>query len=1497
MLWLLMQALVVQPLLLWHPAAKAGCDAPAEPAPQVSTDNIAAGEGTEEVAPGIASTAGADIVGGAQSNDGSPDAAPAPEGPAEAESTQSGDAGDGNAAGGGCEWYDCGEEEASGNENIPGNDTNGGDPWLLGLVLSTSGGASRHPSWYDHVIDPINVTLADKSHLQVDYVSGGAAPLRWARIYHSNLSAFGAAVTTPIGTGWRNIYDRSVQVVSAAQVRLHRANGRAIDFTWTGTAWASATPVGTLTAISGGWNYLNERDTLETYDSIGRLTSLNTAGLVTTVQYDVTGRLARVANPFGRALNFGYDPIGRLSTVTLPSGAALTYAYDDRNNLVNVRFADNSVRQYRYENASFPNALTGVVDESNRRRLTWLYDVQGRPSGGWYGNNVNAVTVQYGNGVVTTTDSRGTQRVRTLANVASAPAISSIQVAATADSAVVATSFSFDANGILSGVVSRNGETYTRNNDARGRPVSMTRAYGTAFAVNTAVTWHATWKRPIQVVTAGVTYNRVLDAYGRTTQVTRIGTNGTAETILTRTYNAQNLLASQTNSRGQTISYGYDSQGNRISRTDAQGRQTLYSNFNAHGQAGKIVRPNGSVVYRSFDTRGRLVARNDTGRLTQFSYDGAGRFSSITWPDGSWHNFGYTEAGHLVTVNNHRNETTVLTRDAAGKVTGTDIYNSAGTRVGGSRGTLDALGRLATVTDSRNYTHRVLYDAATARPAGTQDATGRVITFNLDVLNRITSVTQPNTAAMAPVTGSTRSTSHVYSQDGRARYVSTTDTNGVATAFSHDLLNRPQEEAGSDAGTSNVVRNASGDITTQTDARGITTNRTFDASGRLTAVTPNNYSAGFTYSYVPNRSDSALSQMSYPNGSTSWTYDAAGRVATKSQTVFNLTRTLAINRDSLGRPVTLIYPSGMQVGIAYSGDAVSAITVNGQTLLDNIGYRPFSKVPTGWRWGNGTTHARTYDADGRTTAVTLGPSTRSYSYDAVGRVSAFTDTALGVNRVSSFTYDEADHISGYAGPQGTSGYGWDTNHNRRTEITGGTTWNYRYAAGSNRFTGFNGANTLTYGADGNPLADSTQVVQYTYDGLQRLVDIYRPQTGGVAPKGWDVQSTYDALGMRVWKGYSRFTYGDFDARGKGGSKVAGTVTDKSKTVKSALAVGGPGGGAAGRKRVTPLKPKVFGGAPLPVKTATTHSSGYYESVSDTIFFHDDAGHLLGEYDLGNQRVQETIWFAGMPVATVQSNGALYYVHSDHLNTPRSVTRPSDNFEVWRWDSEPFGRTAAVIDATVAANGFSFNLRFPGQYLDAESGLHYNWMRFYDPRIGRYLEADPAGLRGGFARYTYVTGDPLTSVDVTGLQQIPGSSASLGGLAAIANYSYGTQGVVGAPSGSTFGDIGSQHGGEYISAILNLPAYALAIVSGGEVLAGAASLASYVEWGNLASRGAIASIIQLAGNIEKNAYGANIPQSLNSSAPTSAAALNKAAVEAARRFELLMQSMAKTCGTP
>ena len=81
--------------------------------------------------------------------------------------------------------------------------------------------------------------------------------------------------------------------------------------------------------------------------------------------------------------------------------------------------------------------------------------------------------------------------------------------------------------------------------------------------------------------------------------------------------------------------------------------------------------------------------------------------------------------------------------------------------------------------------------------------------------------------------------------------------------------------------------------------------------------------------------------------------------------------------------------------------------------------------------------------------------------------------------------------------------------------------------------------------------------------------------------------------------------------------------------------------------------------------------------------------------------------------------------------------------VWKADYNPFGK------ASITTQGPTFNLRFPGQYYDVETGLHYNWRRYYDPATGRYITSDPIGLAGGINTYAYALSNPIGNADPTG----------------------------------------------------------------------------------------------------------------------------------------------------
>lgn len=106
--------------------------------------------------------------------------------------------------------------------------------------------------------------------------------------------------------------------------------------------------------------------------------------------------------------------------------------------------------------------------------------------------------------------------------------------------------------------------------------------------------------------------------------------------------------------------------------------------------------------------------------------------------------------------------------------------------------------------------------------------------------------------------------------------------------------------------------------------------------------------------------------------------------------------------------------------------------------------------------------------------------------------------------------------------------------------------------------------------------------------------------------------------------------------------------------------------------------------------------------------------------------------------------------ADGLQSPRVMTDAAGAI-LWQWSTKgnPFGEQPPA-----SSNGFVYNLRFPGQYCDTESGLNYNVNRDYESTTGRYIQGDPIGLDGGLSTYTYVGGNPLGFVDPLGLAQSP-----------------------------------------------------------------------------------------------------------------------------------------------
>ncbi len=158
--------------------------------------------------------------------------------------------------------------------------------------------------------------------------------------------------------------------------------------------------------------------------------------------------------------------------------------------------------------------------------------------------------------------------------------------------------------------------------------------------------------------------------------------------------------------------------------------------------------------------------------------------------------------------------------------------------------------------------------------------------------------------------------------------------------------------------------------------------------------------------------------------------------------------------------------------------------------------------------------------------------------------------------------------------------------------------------------------------------------------------------------------------------------------------------------------------------------------------------------SITIYHYDQRGYLITETTETGALIKDYIWQQGlhpvaqidasMPVQAGMPSEGIIYLHTDHLLTNRLATDATRKV-IWRWEGEAFGNTPA-------SGSVSVNLRFPGQYYDAETNLHYNHFRYYDPELGRYITSDPIGIIGGMNTYGYVEQNPIVSIDPYGLEE-------------------------------------------------------------------------------------------------------------------------------------------------
>jgi RHS repeat-associated protein len=169
--------------------------------------------------------------------------------------------------------------------------------------------------------------------------------------------------------------------------------------------------------------------------------------------------------------------------------------------------------------------------------------------------------------------------------------------------------------------------------------------------------------------------------------------------------------------------------------------------------------------------------------------------------------------------------------------------------------------------------------------------------------------------------------------------------------------------------------------------------------------------------------------------------------------------------------------------------------------------------------------------------------------------------------------------------------------------------------------------------------------------------------------------------------------------------------------------------------------------------------------STTIYHYDLMGNLIQETDGSGNVIASYVYAGTQRIAKIEPSGTIYYYHNDHLGTPLAMTDTSGDI-VWKAAYNPFGKAEVDPSSTITNN-----FRFPGQYYDAESGLHYNWHRYYDPGTGRYMTADPIGIKGDINLYSYVINNPIKFIDPYGLKCNMTNYAACVGMLTVGGLSY------------------------------------------------------------------------------------------------------------------------------
>ncbi|MFJ3641938.1 putative T7SS-secreted protein [Streptomyces sp. NPDC090108] len=762
--------------------------------------------------------------------------------------------------------------------------------------------------------------------------------------------------------------------------------------------------------------------------------------------------------------------------------------------------------------------------------------------------------------------------------------------------------------------------------------------------------------------------------------------------------------------------------------TDSLGHRTTYLT-NRHCQVIAETDALGAVTHYRRDRFNRLLSETDPlGRVTTFAYDTAGNLTCVVRPDGREARAEYNGLGLPVKVVNPDGTVIRQAYDVHGNRT--SVTDSAGRT---THFTYTEAGHLASVTDSLGHTTRVASDRS-GLPLEITDPLGAVTRYGRDAFGRPVTVTDPagaTTRSEWTVEGhlarrtAPDGTTEVWTHDGEGNCTTYTDQLGGVSRLEYTHFDLLAARTGPDGVRYEFAHDTELRLTEVTNPLGLKWSYEYDADGRL------------------------VTETDFDHHSLTYTYDAAGRQTGRTNAVGETT---LFERDELGRTIRKD-AAGQVTTYAYdlTGQLARATGPDGSTLTllrDRHGHLRSETV-------DGRTQTYTYDALGRRTGRTTPTgATTIWSYDAAGRRTSM----VASGRTIDFAYDET-------GREQSRRVGGTVALEHTFDSMGRLTTQSVTGAGGHTVQ----QRSYTYRADGNVIGIDDHlsgVRRFDLDATGRVTAVHAAdwteayaydkagnQTQAVWPAGHPGQ---EAVGSRDYAGTRIIRAGEVryehDALGRITLRQKPRLSRKPDTWRyewgtedRLMSVVTPDGT---RWRYTY--------DPLGRRTAKLRLAADGETVVERVDFTWDgtdlceqttiSAELAGPVTLtwdhqGRRPVAQTerITPAGAPQDEIDSR--FFAIVTDLVGTPSELLDEQGEI-AWRTRSTLWGTTAWATRSTAYTP-----LRFPGQYYDPETGLHYNYFRHYDPETARYLTDDPLGLvpapnPAGYVDNPHTWTDPL-----------------------------------------------------------------------------------------------------------------------------------------------------------